>query len=184
MKIQKWKITNQKALIQTPVFSLFQHEAQSPLDEKKKGHFFHFKVPNWVNVIAITKDQKVILVEQFRHGNHEISLEIPGGIIDPGEEVLAAGIRELKEEAGGVGSYAEVIGVVDANPAIQDNSCWTILIRDVELGEQELDDLEEIAIHLVELDKIPEMIRNGDIRHSLVVAAFHHYHLWRLSHSS
>ena len=181
MAIKKWTITNQKVLVKTPIFSLFQHKGQSPDDENKKGQFFHFKVPGWVNVIALTKDKKVVLVEQFRHGNHKISLEIPGGIIDPGEDPLGAGIRELKEEAGGIGSSAEVIGMVDANPAIQDNSCWTVLIQDVELVEQELDDLEEIEIHLVDLDKIPEMIRAQKITHSLVVVAFHHYHLWQLN---
>jgi len=181
MTIKKWKITNEKELLNTPIFSLFQHDGQSVEDSEKKGLFFHFKVPSWVNVVAITKEQKVVLVEQFRHGNHKISLEIPGGIVDPGEEPLQAGIRELREEAGGVGAHAEVIGVVDANPAIQNNSCWTILIRDVELKEQDLDALEEIEIQLVDLNEIPEMIRTGKITHSLVVAAFYHYHLWQLT---
>lgn len=178
MAIKKWTITNEEALLHTPIFSLFQHDAQSPEDENKKGKFFHFKLPGWVNVIAITKDQKVVMVEQYRHGNHEISLEIPGGIIDPGEDPLVAGVRELREEAGGVGSDAEIIGVVDANPAMQDNSCWTILVRDVELAEQSLDELEEIAVHLIDIDTIPDMIRSRKLRHSLVVAAFQHYHLW------
>lgn len=179
MTIKKWKITGQKLLVETPIFSLFEHQGQSQIDEQKKGRFFHFKAPGWVNVIAITPDQKVIVVEQYRHGNDSISLEVPGGLIDAGEEPLAAGLRELKEESGGVGTNAKVIGVVDANPAIQNNSCWTVLVENVEIQEQELDELEEITIHLVDLKDIPEMIRSGRIRHSLVVVAFHHLYLWK-----
>ena len=179
MKIEKWTILSEESLVKTPIFVLHQVEAQSQLDEQKKGKFVYFDVPAWVNVIALTKDRKVILVEQYRHGNREICLEIPGGMVDEGEDPLAAGLRELKEEAGGIGEQAELIGVVDPNPAIQNNSCWTVLIHNVELFEQELDPMEEIAIHLVDLEEIPDMIRSGKIRHSLVVAAFHHLHLWQ-----
>lgn len=179
MPVQPWVIGAQRELFRTHLFTLYEHQAHSVDDTEKKGKFYYFDMPKFVNVIAITREQKVVMVKQFRHGIADMSLEIPGGLVDAGEEFLHAGVRELREETGGVGSFATQIGVVDVNPAIQNNQCATILVTGVELHEQALDHNEEIDIVLVDVDDIPKMVANGTIRHSLVIAAFYHWDVYR-----
>ena len=179
MPLLPWVITAEQELYRTRVFTLLGHEARSQINEAKQGAFVVLDAPDWVNVIAITKEQKVVMVRQFRHGNRQITLEIPGGMCDPGEDFLTAGLRELREETGAIGTSAELIGVVEPNPAIQNNRCGTILVRDVTFGAQSLDHNEEIEVELIPLDKISMYIQQQQITHALVVTAFYHalFHL-------
>jgi len=177
MSLLPWKISSSTSVYTTRVFSLHQHHATSQLNPTKQGLFSVLEAPDWVNVIAITTDQQVVMIRQFRQGTRDITLEIPGGMVDAGEDFLTAGLRELKEETGGVGGDALQIGVVAPNPAIQSNHCATILVTDVVLGEQSLDGNEEIEVVLYPLSEVSRLIREGEITHSLVIAAFHHYHL-------
>jgi len=101
-------------------------------------------------------------------------------MVDPGEDFVEAGIRELREETGFAGRGVELIGVVDPNPAFQNNRCGTVLVRDVQIvAPQDLDPNEEIRVRLVPLASVGELIRSGAITHSLVVVAFHHLSLLR-----
>ena len=181
MPIQSWTIHHTQSIHQTRVFTLIEQSSSSVLNPEKKGTFSVLMAPDWVNVIALTPDNEVVMIRQYRQGTRDITLEIPGGMVDPGEEFISAGLRELKEETGGVGSYAEQIGVVAPNPAIQQNYCGTILVRDVVLGEQSLEGNEEIEVVLYPLSDVPSLIQTGQITHSLVIAAFHFYHLYTLA---
>lgn len=177
MPLEPWTIHSSKPVYETRVFTLLEQRSTSVLNPKKTGAFSVLQAPDWVNVIALTPDTQVVMIKQYRQGTREITLEIPGGMVDPGEDFLTAGLRELKEETGGVGINAEQIGVVDPNPAIQSNQCGTILVHDVRLGAQSLDGNEEIEVILVPLGDVPDLIRTGQITHSLVIAAFHFYQL-------
>jgi 8-oxo-dGTP pyrophosphatase MutT (NUDIX family) len=120
------------------------------------------------------------MVEQFRHGTATVELEIPGGLMDPGESSpLATGVRELREETGYVGGEPQIIGEVFANPAIMTNTCYTILVERCHLKHAlVLDHAEDIATRLVPIGQIPELVRQKKIRHSLVVVALYHFELW------
>ena len=175
--IKKWKIEQEKLVRRYPIFSLFEMESTSGIDESKKGSFVYLDCPDWVNVIAITTDQKIVLVEQYRHGIRDITLEIPGGLCDEGESILDTGIRELVEETGYVGSQAEVIGTVQPNPAYQNNVCHTMVIYDViKMEEQNLDEHEEIRVHLFPLDSVEELVREGKIQNAMVISALYFFH--------
>ena len=181
MSLKPWTIHHTQSIQQTRVFTLLEQSASSTTNPEKQGVFSVLDAPDWVNVIAITPDDQVVMIRQYRQGTQDITLEIPGGMVDPGEDFMTAGLRELKEETGGVGEHAQQIGVVAPNPAIQRNHCGTILVRDVILGEQELEGNEEIEVVLYPLSEVPDLIRNGEITHSLVIAAFHFYHLHKMT---
>ncbi len=129
-------------------------------------------------MIALTPDRHIVMVEQFRHGIGQITLELPGGIKETGEAPEDACERELLEESGYAGSRCRLIGQVSANPAMQNNHAHTGLITDAALrGPSRPDHLEEIRVRLVPLGEIPDLVRRGAIHHALIVAAFHHLSL-------
>lgn len=170
--IQLWTVGERRVMYTNRIFRVTEADAQSTRPGPDAGTFFRMECGGWVNVIARTADRELVFVEQYRHGTESITLEIPGGLVDSGEEPLAAGVRELREESGFAGS-ARLLGSVHPNPAIQSNTCWTVLVDGVErVGDLQLDAHEEIAVHLIPEDEVPGLIRAGRITHSLVIAAF------------
>jgi ADP-ribose pyrophosphatase len=130
---------------------------------------------DWVNVLALTGDNQVVLVRQYRPGTDKVCLEIPGGMIDPGEDPCTAAARELAEETGYTGGTMELIGKVAPNPAIQSNTLYTVLVRGVALTQApEPDDSEVLAVELASLADCQRRLLDGEIDHALVVVAFAH----------
>ena len=137
---------------------------------------------DWINVIAITVDKKIVMVKQYRFGTSNFELEIPGGVIENNEEPIEAGIRELREETGYIGSNPKYLGYVDPNPAFQTNKCHTVLIQNCEkLDEQDLDPGEDIEVEVASEKSIQKYIDEGTIRHSLVLSAFRLYEIEKTS---
>ena len=170
-----WQLSDDELVAETRVFTLRRHRAVSPSDPAKSGEFVYIDAPDWVNVVALTAERQVVLIEQYRPGTREVTLEVPGGTVDDGEDPLRAGLRELREETGYEGAGGRLIGFVTPNPAMINNRCHTVLARDVERRcEPAFDGLEEIRTRLAPLEDVPDMIRSGAINHALVVAAFHH----------
>src|SRR6185312_5453717 len=127
---ERWIRGPERTLATTPIFDLrsvaFRHPGRSAGRE-----FVVIASPDWVNVIALTRDDRIALVRQFRFGIDAFSWEIPGGIINPGEDPVAAGVRELREETGHSGLRARLLASVHPNPAIQNNRCHYVLVEDV-----------------------------------------------------
>lgn len=141
-------------------------------------NFFVIEPSTWANIIAITDNQEVLLVKQFRYGKEDFTVEIPGGMVDKGESPEVAAKRELLEETGYRAEKIELIGIADPNPAIQNNRCYMYLATGLKFtGEFHLDTTEEIEVLSVPLKNIPEMIQKGEITHSLVITAFYYYNL-------
>lgn len=139
--------------------------------------FYVMHLADVVNVVALTPEQDLVLVRQFRAGSGRDSLETPGGLLEPGEDPTAAGARELLEETGYAGDPPERLGTVWSNPSIMTSRSTTILIANVRrVAEPALDHNEEVAVELVPAASIPQMIGDGRIDHSLVVAGL----LWWL----
>jgi 8-oxo-dGTP pyrophosphatase MutT (NUDIX family) len=153
-------------------------EGEHPLAGTKR--FSMIECADWVNVIALTADERVVLVRQFRAGSAEVSLEIPGGMVDAGKDAMVAARRELREETGYTGGTWQLIGKVRPNPAIQTNWLYTALARDVaRTGPPEPDDGEVLAVETASLDEVQAMLLDGRIDHSLVVVGFAHLALRR-----
>ena len=166
-------------MIDRGVFGLQQIERRSPRTGKV-GSYQVLRVRDWTNVVAVTPDDQVVLVAQYRHGLDRVTLEIPGGLVEPGEAPAVAAARELAEETGYTGETPVLLGTVHPNPAIQDNACATFLITGArETEPQNPDEGEDIDVVLVPRRDIPSLLREGRITHSLVVAAFHWLDLYR-----
>ncbi|MBU1205543.1 MAG: NUDIX hydrolase [Proteobacteria bacterium] len=136
--------------------------------------FYLLESVDWVNIIPLTADEKVILVKQFRFGTNEFSLEIPGGMLDPGDDPANAASRELLEETGYAGDEPLLLGVVHPNPAIHTNRCHTYLIKNATfMNLPQPDSSEDIEVQSIPLAEIPWLIGEGKITHALVIAAFY-----------
>ena len=147
----------------------------------KEHPFYVLDTHDWVNVIALTPDQEVLLVSQFRHGSEEVSREIPGGAVDAKDDSpLEAAKRELLEETGHRAESWAPLGSVRPNPAILNNRCHFFLARGARrVADLSLDEAEELECAAVPLGDIPGLIRRGEISHALVIAAFQLLELFR-----
>jgi 8-oxo-dGTP pyrophosphatase MutT (NUDIX family) len=155
------------------VFSVRRQRVRSPTSGQT-ADFHVIDAPDWVNVVPVTAGGEVVCVRQYRPGTDEVTLEIPGGMIDAGERPVEAARRELLEETGCTADPLVSLGVVDPNPAIQSNCCHTFLAPQA-VREQPAapDDTEELTVEHVPLADTGALVRDGRIRHALVVVAFH-----------
>lgn len=130
--------------------------------------------PDWVNIIPVTPEGRVVLIRQFRSGVWADTLEIPGGMVELGEKPIDAAKRELEEETGYRPGQVELLGFVHPNPAIQPNRCYSFFASRCEKVHQGKQDAgEDILIELFERAEVPRLILAGEITHALVVCAFH-----------
>jgi 8-oxo-dGTP pyrophosphatase MutT (NUDIX family) len=154
------------------IFDLDSVTFTSPAGRPERA-FYVIEAPDWINVIPLTDDGRVLLIRQYRFGIEDFTLEIPGGMCDPGESPLQAAERELAEETGYKAQSMVEIGWVHPNPAIQSNRCHTFLAEGVvPAAEPDPDPDEELELISEPLARIPELISGGRITHALVLAAF------------
>lgn len=162
------------------IFTIRSDRKVSPRTQKEHD-FFVIDSVNWVNVIAITAENELVMVEQYRHGSNTVELEIPGGMMDANDgSPEATGQRELREETGFQGERACIIGSCYPNPAIMSNSCYTVLVEQCRcIHPVEFDHSEDIVTRLIPATEIPNLVASGAIRHSIVIAALFHFQLWQ-----
>lgn len=172
MMPKSWPIISSRLERVFRIFNLRMDRARSPLTGAEHDFIVLESVP-WVNVIALTQSQEVVLIRQYRHGTREVTLEIPGGMLEAVDTPLSAAQRELLEETGCKGETWVDLGYVHPNPAFLDNRCHTFLALGVtQAGPQALDEKEDIEVLLRPVAEIPRLIREGQISHALVIDAF------------
>lgn len=178
--IQPWKKISSRPLGNFRIFTVRSDNKVSPRTGKEHD-FFIIDSVNWVNVIAVTSDQQLVMVEQYRHGSNTIELEIPGGIMDAADSSPErTGARELREETGYEGGTPRILGQTYANPAIMSNTCFTILIENCHcVHPVEFDSGEDLITRLVPIAEISKLIADGRIRHPLVIAGLTFFDLWQ-----
>ncbi len=174
--IKEWEILDSRIDRDYRVFRIGVDKALSPRTNKA-SEFYTIDTRDWVNVIPITDSGEVVMIKQYRHGSREITLEIPGGLVDE-DDPGAAAQRELLEETGYVGEGIRFLGSTNPNPAIFNNLCHTYLVSGVrKVSETNFDADEDIEVVLVPLPEIPALLEKGMINHALVIVAFYFYFL-------
>ena len=170
-QLSPWEILEEFIYESFPIFRLRRSRRRHP-ESGYEHDFLLMDGLDWVNVIAITPDKQVVLERQFRHGSDAVTIETPGGVIEPGEEPAAGALRELAEETGYRSDKLTPLGAVHPNPAMQSMRCHFFLAEDaVPTGNLNLDPGEDIEVFTVPLPELFEMVKRGEITHALVVAA-------------
>lgn len=138
------------------------------------------RAPDWVNVIPVTAQGDVVLVRQFRFGTWSNTLEIPGGMVDAGEDPLVTATRELEEETGYRAGRVVPLGVSHPNPALFDNRLHSFLAEGcVRVHDGRPDHGEDLEVVVVPKAELPRLVKSGEITHSLVLAALLYERLLR-----
>lgn len=176
--VRPWRRISSEKIADCRVFTVHRNRSfrYAEFEDEQKTHdFYVFHSGDWVNVIPVTENQEIILIEQFRHGTESFTLEIPGGSVDESDpDPLFAAERELREETGAVAGEWIQLGMSHPNPAIQGNLCHTYLARDARIIEKpHFHSTEEIAIRKVPMAEVPALIKGGVITHALVLVAFY-----------
>ncbi|MBK9247476.1 MAG: NUDIX hydrolase [Ignavibacteria bacterium] len=177
--IEHWTTSRITKIGDFKIFTLFEIERNHPTLLDKRGEFYTLETASWVNIIPITRNNTVVFVQQYRHGIDRLTLEVPGGLVEIGENPLLAGMRECLEETGYASTEnAHFLGETLPNPAFLNNSCYCYVWHNCEkISAQALDGNEDIRVIEVPLAEIPTMILSGEIQHSLVLSAFLYYWL-------
>lgn len=177
VEIKPWKRSDSRLIADCRIFSVNQSMSVSPTTGKVHDFYF-IDTADWVNVVPITEDNELICIRQYRHGSEKITLEIPGGMVDPGEAPQFAAARECLEETGYEARELVSLGCLSPNPALFPNTLHTWLARGVRLsGEIQNQSTEHTEVQLVPLSQVPDLLLSGEIDHALVVAT-----LWRALH--
>jgi ADP-ribose pyrophosphatase len=171
-KPRPWQVVRADSVADFRVFSV------SALHSERAGDglahtFVRIDAPDWVNVVPLTSSGEVVMIRQFRHGIGAETLEIPGGMVDAGEDPISAASRELLEETGYRAAKIEQIGAVNPNPALFGNRLHSYVAHGcTRVADLANDQHEETVVELVPLGEIPALLRRGAIDHALVMVAF------------
>jgi 8-oxo-dGTP pyrophosphatase MutT (NUDIX family) len=167
----RWETLSNEVFADARIFRVRRKSCRHPV-RGTAGDFYVIDSTDWVNVVAVTTGGEIVLVKQFRFGIEAFSLEVPGGMIEPGEEAIVAARRELEEETGFVGGEARVLAVVHPNPAIQNNRCHLVVIEGVRRdAKQNFDEHEELEAMTMPVEEVFTLAHTGGITHALALNA-------------
>ncbi|RAZ81337.1 NUDIX hydrolase [Planococcus halotolerans] len=170
--MKAWYTTNSEYLYKTPFGNLRKDKCKLPNGITIEDYYVNEYV-DWVNAVVLTKDNQIVLVEQYRHGGQGFYLEIPAGKKEEGETDEEGILREIQEETGYTSMEKPILlGEFMVNPATQNNKIKTFLLTNAYKSvEQHLDETEEIEVKLIGFEKFGHLIRNQEIQTQLFTAS-------------
>lgn len=173
--MEKWKTIESEYLHRRPWLTVRKDRVKLP-DGREHDEYYVLEYPSWINVLAITKDRRYVMVRQYRHGLGDVFTELVAGVVEPNENPLDAAKRELLEETGYGNGQWRLNMVVSANPGCMNNLTYSYIAEDVELvGEQHLDETEDIEVTLVDEAMLRRMLDSDEIKQSLMAAPLWKY---------
>jgi len=171
----RWKRTSTSPRGDFRIFRVREDFYTHP-DKDGERSFFVIEAHDWVNIVAVTAEDQVIFIRQHRPGIGEVRLEIPGGIIEPGEDPAVAAMRELREETGYSGDPPELLCSTEPNPATHNNRCFSYLVRNATLSHAtDMDHDEVIQVEPHPFSGVAELIQSGELSHALLQLPLMHY---------
>ncbi len=170
--IKPWPLISSQQVSDHGLFQLNKDRAQSPRTGEERD-FLVIHMPDWLQVVAITRQGKLVLVRQYRHASRNTGLEVPGGLLDASDpDPASAAARELMEETGYSGGDIKTFGSLWPQPALLSNQVHFFGVLDVELtGPQEQDAGEDLEVVLVDPAEVDEMVKSGQIQSAMTVTA-------------
>lgn len=172
--IKPWRELGTETRFECRIFSVEESTAVSP-DDGAEHHFFRIRCDEWVQVVPVTAAGEVVLVREFRHGSQRLSLEVPGGHLEAGEEPAETALRECLEETGFRGTRAVLLATTNPNPALFANRLHAFYAPGVERVAEIRNTATEVTeTVLVPIGDLRGLLRDGTIDHALVAAT-----LWR-----
>lgn len=163
----EWKVVESKKLFSVPWLNVRKDVCELP-DGRKHSEYYILEYPDWASAFALTDDDKVIMIRQYRHGLGVISTELPGGVIDENETPEQAIARELKEETGYVFDAIEKMGKVAPNPATSNNYMHMFIAKGgKKVAEQSLDATEDVEVLILSIEEVKQMLKENKIIQSL-----------------
>jgi 8-oxo-dGTP pyrophosphatase MutT (NUDIX family) len=171
----KWEVIESEYLFRRPWLTARRDHVRLPTGAEV-NEFYVIEYPEFCNILAITKDGKFIIEQQYRHAAGFTGLEIPAGCVEPGETPLQAAQRELYEETGYAGGTWTPFMTVYQNPSSFNNQAHTFLAVGVEkVSTQHLEESEDIKIMLMEPDEVFEKLKNQEFHQALMTAPLWKY---------
>ena len=174
--IEKWEVLKSEYLFKEPWFTARRDTVKLPNGNQIPAYYI-LEYPDWINVIAITKDGKFIFVRQYRHGLGQVNYELCAGVCEKEDDSpLQSAQRELLEETGyGNGQWTEYM-VISANPSTMTNLTHCFLAKDVErISDQHLEATEDLSVHLLTLEEVRELLTTDQIKQALMAAPLWKY---------
>lgn len=178
--VELWQETARRLVGNFGIFKLWEMDRTSPRTNMSRT-YVGLEADDWCNIIPVTPEGNVVLIHQYRHGTAAVTIEVPGGIVDPHEaDPAMAAKRELLEETGYSAEKIIKLGVVEANPAFLSNHCHLYLALGARpVQAPELGSGEDIYFEEVPLEQAQQYVKEGKIQHCLTVSAFHYFYLWQ-----
>lgn len=172
---RKWKVLRSEYLARRPWFTVRRESVALP-NGTVVPEWYIFEFPDWVNVIALTREGEFVFISQYRHALGDTRYEIPAGVIDESDaSPEAAARRELLEETGYGNGRWELFSTLSPNPTNHNNISYTFLATDVELlAPQSAEATEDICVHLLSREEVLELLHEGEI-----IQALHAAPLWK-----
>lgn len=168
--------TSRREVLKTPIFRLHEEISVHP-ETNLEGTYYVLDAPDWVNIVAVTENDELIFVRQWRHGSACVELEIPAGALEAGEDPVVAATRELVEETGYVPKRARLLGRARPNAAILSNHCHTVLCEGcTPTGETHFDAGEQITLEKIPIKELRDHVRAGTLQNGMMLVAL----LWWL----